>query len=321
MAVGKPHGWIGMPQVKDLFAAYLFEPLQQWFLLLDRHAGAGRWKVVHHAIELSMLIALAVILLLGLRKLFSAGQRTSPDSSRALLLVGYLLLSAPAILFVLSHLITPVFVTRYMLPSGIGLAIVLADFADARGSDRQTSSRLVWACGATFLAILPVLSSLLMPPLPLSWQYLDITRLDQAVPANIATVADWGDDFEKLMRYSRSPRAHYYYLLDWPAALAGPPQAVPAYHLLSATRNVGYYPRSIEDSDAFLCSHTDFLVLDTHLVEQDADAPTWFDQRIRKTPQFAWRKLGSFDAPYFPVVKRELVSVHRIEPLPFCGKP
>ena len=96
---------------------------------------------------------------------------------------------------------------------------------------------------------------------------------------------------------------------------------MPAYHLLSATRDAGYYPRSIEDSDAFLCSHTDFLVLDTHLVEQDADAPTWFDQRIRKTPQFSWRTLASFDAPYFPLVKRELILVHRIEPLSFCGKP
>ena len=79
-----------------------------------------------------MLIALAVILLLGLRKLLSSEQRTSPGSRSSLLLVGYLMLSVPVILFVLSHLITPIFVTRYMLPSGIGLAIVLTDFADAR---------------------------------------------------------------------------------------------------------------------------------------------------------------------------------------------
>jgi hypothetical protein len=321
MAVGKPHGWIGMPQTKDLLAAYLFEPFTQWFLLVERHAGDAVWKMVHHAVELPMLIAVAVILLLGLRKLISAEQRSSPDPRSALLLAGYLLLSAPLMLFVLSHLITPVFVTRYMLPSGIGLAIVLADFADAHGSDSQASSRLAWACGAMFLAILPTLSSLLMPPLPSSWQYLDLQRLDQTVPANIAVVTDWGDDFEKLMRYSRSLRAHYYYLLDWPAALAGPKPEVPAYHLLSATRDAGYYPRNIQESDAFLCSHTDFLVLDTHLIGQDADGPTWFDQRIRKTPQFAWRILGSFDAPYFPVVKRELISVHRREPLPFCDKP
>jgi hypothetical protein len=321
MAVGKPHGWIGKPKLEYLFPAYLFAPFQQWFLLLERHSGDARWKMVQHLVEFSMLIALAVILLLGLRRLLAAEQRASPDPGSALLLTGYLLLSVPLILFVLSYLITPIFVARYMLPSGIGLAIVLADFADARGSDSPAPSRLVWAGAASFLAILPVLSSLVMPPLPSSWQFLDVQRLDRTVPANTAVVADWADDFAKLKRYRHSLRAHYYFLLDWPAALAGPKPAVTSYHLLASNRDAGYYSRSIMDSDAFLCSHTDFVVLDTHLIGQDADGPTWFDQRIRQAPEFAWRILDSFDAPYFPVVKRELISVHRREPLAFCNKP
>jgi Dolichyl-phosphate-mannose-protein mannosyltransferase len=321
MAVGKPHGWIGKPKLEYLFPAYLFAPFQQWFLLLERHSGEARWKMVQHLVEFSMLIALAVILLLGLRKLLAAEQRTSPDPGSAVLLPGYLLLSAPLILFALSYLITPVFVARYMLPAGIGLAIVLADFADAHGSDGKAPSRLVWAGVASFLAILPMLSSLLMPPLSSSWQFLDVQRLDRTVPANTAVVADWADDFAKLKRYRHSLHAHYYFLLDWPAALAGPKPAVTSYHLLSANRDAGYYSRSIKDSGAFLCSHTDFVVLDTHLIGQDADGPTWFDQRVRQAPEFAWRVLDSFDAPYFPVVKRELISVHRREPLAFCNKP
>jgi hypothetical protein len=321
MAVGKPHGWIGKPELEYLFPAYLFAPFEQWFLLLERHSGGARWKMVHHAVEFPMLIVLAVILLLGIRRLFPAEQRTSPDARSALLMAGYLLLSAPLILFVLSYLITPLFLARYMLPSGIGLAIVLADFADARGSDSPASSRLVWASVASFLAILPMLSSLVMPPLSSSWQFLDVQRLDHTVPANLAVVTDWADDFAKLMRYPHSPHAHYYFLLDWPAALAGPKPAVTSYHLLSFNRDVGYYSGSIEDSNAFLCSNTDFLVLDTHLIGQDADGPTWFDQRVREAPEFAWRILDSFDAPYFPVVKRELISVHRREPLPFCKQP
>ena len=321
MAVGQPHGWIGKPELKLLFPAYLFAPFEQWFLLLERHSGDARWKMLHHVVEFSMLVALAVILVLGLRKLLAARQRTNTDPESALLLAGYLLLSAPLILFVLSYLVTPIFLARYMLPSGIGLAIVLADFADARGSDRPASSRLVWAGAATFLAILPMLSSLVMPPLRSSWQFLDVQRLDHAVPANMAVVADWEDDFAKLMRYSHSPHSHYYFLLDWPAALAGPKPAVTSYHLLASNRDVGYYSRSIQDSDAFLCSHTEFLVLDTHLIGQDADGPTWFDPRVREAPEFAWKGLDSFDAPYFPVVKRELISVHRRAPLTFCNQP
>jgi hypothetical protein len=321
MAVGKPHGWIGKPELKYLFPAYLFAPFEQWFLLLERHSGGARWKMVHHAAEFAMLMALAVILLLGLRKLLAAKQRTSFDPGSALLLIGYLLLSAPLILFVLSYLVTPIFLARYMVPSGIGLAIVLADFADARGSDNPAASRLVWVGVATFLAILPMLSSLVMPPLRSSKQFLDVQRLDHTVPENIAVVTDWADDFAKLMRYPHSPHSNYYFLLDWPAALAGPKPDVTSYHLLSSNRDVGYYSPSIQDSDAFLCSHTDFLVLDTHLIGQDADGPTWFDQRVREAPEFTWRKLDSFDAPDFLVVKRELISVHRREPLTFCNKP
>jgi hypothetical protein len=321
MAVGKPHGWIGKPQLEYLFPAYLFDPFEQWFLVLERHYGDERWRMVHHVVEFPMLIALAVILLLGLRNLRAAEQRTSLDPRNALRLAGYLLLSAPLILFVVSYLIAPVFVPRYLLPSGIGLAIVLADFADARGSDSPTSSRLAWAVVATFLAILPMLSSLVMPPLLSSRQFLDVQRLDHTVPANVPVITDWADDFAKLMLYPHSPQSHYYFLLDWPAALAGPKPDVTSYHLLSSDREVGYYPGSIEDSDAFLCSHTDFLVLDAHLIGQDADGPTWFDQRVREVPAFAWRILDSFNAPYFPEVKRELISVHRTEPLAFCNKP
>jgi hypothetical protein len=321
MAVGKPHGWIGKPELKFLFPAYLFAPFEQCFLLLERHTANARWKMVHHVVEFLMLMALAVILVRGLRKLLTAERQSTPDPRSALLLAGYLLLSAPLILFVLSYLITPIFIARYLLPSGIGLVIVLADFADSRGSDSPASSRLVWVGMAAFLAILPMLSSLLLPPLPSSWQFLDVQRLDHTVPANMPVVADWADDFAKLMRYPDSPHSHYYFLLDWPAALAGPKPAVTSYHLLSANQDVGYYSRNIQDSNAFLCSHTDFLVLDTHLIGQDADGPTWFDQRVREAPEFAWSNLGSFDAPYFPEVKRELIAVHRTEPLAFCKNP
>ena len=321
MAVGKPHGWIGKPELKFLFPAYLFAPFEQWFLLLERHTGDARWKIVHHAVEFLMLVALALILMRGLRKLLTAERQSTPGPKSALLLAGYLLLSAPLILFVLSYLIAPIFIARYMLPSGIGLVIVLADFAHARGSDSPASSRFVWVGAPVCLAILPILSSLVMPPLPSSWQFLDVQRLDHTVPANMAVVADWADDFSKLMRYPHSPHSHYYFLLDWPAALAGPKPDVTSYHLLSANRNAGYYSQSIQDSDAFLCSHTNFVVLDTHLIGQDADGPTWFDQRVRNEPEFAWSNLGSFDAPYFPEVKRELIAVHRREPLTFCNKP
>jgi hypothetical protein len=167
---------------------------------------------------------------------------------------------------------------------------------------------------AMFLAILPVLTALALPPRHLNWAYLDVPRVDQAVSPNIAVVVDWQHDFAKLMRYSRNPQSQYYFLLDWPVALVGPGAFVVDYHLMAAYRDAGYYSQNIQDNDAFLCSHSDFLVLDS----QAWEALSWFDLAVRKMPQFEWRVLSSFDALG---VSRKLISVHRTEPLPFCKQP
>ncbi len=64
------------------------------------------------------------------------------------------------------------------------------------------------------------------------------------------------------MRFSQNPEARYYFLLDWPAALVGPRAFVLDYHLMQAYRDNGYYSKNIQDSHSFLCSHSDFVVLD-----------------------------------------------------------
>ena len=149
------------------------------------------------------------------------------------------------VLFVLSHLVTPVFSPRYFLPSGIGLAIVLAATADALGSDSNVASRtvprLLWQPVVFFLLISPVLTVRALGSQSLYRGYLDVQRLEQIVPPNVAVVAGWQEDFAKLMRYARSPNPQYYFLLDWPAALVGPRAFVLDYHLMQAYRNNGYY--------------------------------------------------------------------------------
>jgi hypothetical protein len=315
MATGRPHGWIEMPKITHLFRSYLFGTFHPWFILLESRLGEATYEVVHHAVQSVMVALLAVIFLLRLRK-FAASERTTSDPRSALLLAAYLLLSVPVVLFVLSHLITPVFVPRYLLPSGIGLSIVLADFADALGSDRKVSSRWAWGAMVSFLAISPILSALALPPLASSWRYLDVSRLERSVSPNTAVVADWQDDFAKLMRYAQNPRTQYYFLLDWPSALKGPRTSVPDYHLMSAYRDVGYYSANIQDNEPFLCLHNDFLVLDSHITGPSAEEPSWFDLAVRKRPQFEWKELSSFDSTD---VERKLISVHRREQLPFCN--
>ena len=50
----------------------------------------------------------------------------------------------------------------------------------------------------------------------------------------------------------------------------------------------------------------------------DMQKPNWFDVNVRRTPQFEWKVIASFDATE---VTRKLITVHRRAPLPFCNQP
>ena len=299
-----------MPSVRDLLTGYLFQSLSPWLSHLRNPAHSGLFMIVRCTTALVVVVPLvSVFLLEGLGSL-PLCKRIKRHPGNALLVVGYVLLSAPITLFVLSHFITPIFVPRYFLPSGIGLAIVLAAFADRLGADTNSpglAPRFVWVSIVVLLLILPVLSSLSLPQRDLDNSYLDVRRLDNVVPPNTAVAVDWANDFLKIMRYSRGPLGHYYFMLDWPTALRGPKGMVPQYHLMEAYRNNGYYADNIQESHFFLCSHTDFLVLES---EQ-----SWFELTIENMPQFEWRVVDSF---YAPEVNRKLIAVHRRASLAFC---
>jgi hypothetical protein len=327
MVAGKPHGWIAMPTVTDLRTAYLFADSLPWLRLFKRHSLEVGFQIVSRTAEFVIYVPLAVVFFLGLRRIIRSGWRVISDPKSALLMLAYVLLSVPVVLFVLSHLITPVFVPRYFLPSGIGLAIVLAASADALSPDSQVHSRLVWVAIIVFLMISPVLTVLAVGPITLSWTYMDVRRLEQFVPPNVPVVAAWQQDFVKFMRYSKNPNVEYYYLLDWPAALVGPRAFVLDYHLMQAYRDNGYYAKWIQDSHYFLCSHPDFVVLDAPNANtldarndnsSDMQKPNWFDVNIRTMPQFEWRVIASFDGIE---VTRKLIAVHRRSPLGFCNQP
>ncbi|MGA3228052.1 MAG: glycosyltransferase family 39 protein [Acidobacteriaceae bacterium] len=311
MAAGKPRVWMVMPTVKFLVVSYIFDVFGPWFELLRHQPHQAPFQLVRQATEWGILITLALIFLLGLRELVKSGPRSGPAPRKALLLIAYLLLTIPVVLFVLSHLINPIFVPRYFLPCGIGVAIILADFADRLGADSPASSRMVWGSIVAFFVVSPVALALSLPPVAATPDYLDVAQVDHVVTPNIPVVVGWQQDFSRLMRFSLNPQTRYYFLLDWPAALAGPRAFVIDYHLMRAYRDNDYYSRNIQDSQGFLCSHPDFLVL-------NAEQHSWFDLTIRRMPQFEWKVIDFFDA-LDP--KRTLIAVHRRVPLDFCNQP
>ena len=325
-AAGKPHGWIAMPTLVDLRTAYLFADSLQWLRLFNRHSLRIGFLILSRGVELAIYVPLALVFLLGLRRIWRSGWRTISDSKNSLLLLAYSLLFIPPALFVISHLVTPVFAPRYFLPSGIGLAIVLTACADALGADKQRRPwwpHRLWVATVIFLMVLPVLTALAVGPMKLNIAYLDIEGVEEMVPAGMPVVAAWQEDFVKFMRLSRNPEVRYYYLLDWPAALVGPRAFVVDYHLMQAYRDNGYYAKNILDSTSFLCSYPDFLVLDSPNANTldannnspDFKKPNWFDFNIATKPQFEWKVLASFDGPW---VARKLIRVHQKAPLPFC---
>jgi hypothetical protein len=320
MAAGKPHGWIPVPSLSRFFDAYTFWDFLPWLSLVQRHVPEFLFQICRQGVRLAILLPIAILLFLTVRKLLRAN-RLSPTQEDALLLAGFALLSMPIVLFVVSHLLTPVFVARYLLPSGIGVSIILAAFASRLSSYvpdwLKPAQRLVSMLVVLFLVTCPVSSALLRGPAADNPRFLDVERLDGMVSPDAAVVVGWQQDFAKIMRYSRKPENHYYFLLDWPAALAGPSAYVLDYHLLHAYQDAGYYSPRIQDSHAFLCSHVDFVVLDAHVLVPLDQEPTWFDFAIRNNPEFEWKNIDSLDAPD---MKRELIAVHRRAPLNHCDQ-
>jgi hypothetical protein len=330
MAVGKPHGWIAMPTLTDLRTGYLFSDFLPWLRFFMRSSLRAGFEVTSRTAEFLIYVPFAVVFVLGMRRIWKSGWRVIADPKGALLLLAYTLLSMPMVLFVLSHLITPVFAQRYFLPSGIGLAIVLAASAQALGADSRPGARLparlAWTAIVLFLTILPVFTVLAVKPIDQNLSYLDVQRLERSVPPGVPVVVGWQEDFAKLMRLAHDPEGRFYFLLDWPSALVGPRTFVVDYHLMQAYRANGYYSHNIWDNREFLCSHADFVVLDAPNANTldgapgrslEMNKPNWFDMNIKNNPEFAWKIIGSFDGPE---AVRKLISVHRQGSVAFCSQ-
>ena len=320
MAAGKPHGWIPVPTLSRFLDAYSFWDYLPWLSLIQRHVPDLWFQICRQGVRAAIMLPTAVVLFIEARRLLRARRPFSPTTEDALLLAAFSLLSMPIVLFVVSHLLTPVFVPRYLLPCVIGVSIILASFATKLSSlVSPRSLRAAISIGVVgFLVTCPVASALLRGTADGNPRFLDVERLDRHILPNAAVVVGWQQDFAKIMRYSQKPGNHYYFLLDWPAALAGPPAYVLDYHLMQSYRNSGYYSEGIQDSRAFLCSHTNFLVLDAHSLVPLEPEPSWFDFAIKNNPAFAWKTVESFDTPD---MNRKMIAVQRRAALDDCGRP
>ncbi|HEX4311132.1 MAG TPA: glycosyltransferase family 39 protein [Acidobacteriaceae bacterium] len=265
-AVGKPHSWIAVPTISDLaiglsfwlFGGIYFPPLRNHPLGLAAGWGCAMICVI-------ALLATAIV-----------GLKSSNSVRRPTFLIALALLSAPVVFFAVSHIASPIYVARYMIPSALGIAMLAVCRAEETKSRFSSGSLLL----AFVFLLFPVAAALLAKPAT-----LDVARID-AIAAGRPIVCPWLQDFLLLTRYSADP-AHPQYPLDENAALRGPAGAIGGFHLMSNYRSQGYLTSQIIDAPQILGRPT-FLVLD------DTDT-NWFSLEIANQPRFTWKVLAQID--------------------------
>lgn len=266
MAIAKPYGWLTPPT-----AVHVLLALSCWLFSGIYHPLLGTPTADLIGIVCG-LICVAIPVVAALQAL-----RRAAPSRRAVLLVGLALVAGPLAFTLVSYLITPIWVARYMLPMALGLAMLAASCFDSIRPMRGKAGGLL----GFVLLLLPLLAAVVAKP-----EYLDMARVDQ-IAAGRHVVCDWTRDFMLMVRYSPHPAA-VEYPLDWPAALEGPRVSVGAYNLLQNYRREGYLTPNLYDVSAVLDQKT-FLVL-------DSTETNWFQLRIAGNPRYEWKQVAQIDA-------------------------
>lgn len=279
MAVGRPRSWIPAPHSGALLTGltcWIFTSL--YWPSYQRHP---------HFMMLGWLAALVcmVVLLFGALRILRAG----PAARHPLLLLGLFLVAAPEFFFVLSRLAEPVFLPRYLILCALGVALLAAAWFE----DHPLRSASAAGAVAALLLLLPLVSVALVRP-----ETLDVAALDR-IAAGRTVVCDWSRDYLLLHRYA--PNApQFEYVLDWPAALAGPLVATTDFHLMQNYRREGFYAGTLPDVSQVL-ARPSFLLLD--------DSETnWFQLRIAHNPRFASKLIAPLDA------RRRLLLIIQVAP-------
>lgn len=223
----------------------------------------------------------------------------SGDSVRlTLVLLAVCLLAVLPAIFVLSRLVVPIFLDRYLLPSAFGWSVVVAHITWRLSFDIADGRRGRWsalASGLLFctLATYPVVFALARPR---------ATRPDLAVEAAHAAlpvVVESGHQFWPLRHYGRRGGDRFRFLLDDEIA-ADPDNAAGALQeqkLMRLYADLGYLGASVEDGGQFLCAHTRFLVV-------DRPGFTWFERRVRDSTTYRWRTVGDHLDSVIQLVER-----------------
>ena len=251
------------------------------------------------------IVFLAVAVLRDHESEKSSGPRS--PRIRPLVILGLAWMLLPLIAFLIFQLAPrPVFMERYMLPSAVGFAVVLAVGADTllEGA-RLPAVRSLRTSGQGIMALCWVALFALLPLAPLqqarTTAYPDsiVPTVSKLAPPGIPVVMAWQWEFLQANFYARQEPPRYFYVLDREMAMS-PDSAIDEplfFNERTAWKNAGYWADRTLESNAFLCRYERFAVL-------DAPRRLWFTRRVLHNPAFEVESIMPVDGRYFAVVHR-----------------
>jgi hypothetical protein len=266
--VSRPRSWMPTPSVLDLIGSFSF------------------------GLFLLPIIVLVVVIGGVLQPTTETASAPKWDAQRsperiALIILAGALLTIPLASFVVSRVVLSIFYDRYFVPSVIAWAIVLAEIVTAVTRARPVSAngnpiREIGSGSAALclgLVLFPLFFALTRPRMPMPGEALAEMGL-QGIPV----VAESPLEFLPGHHYSAQTGIEYYYVLDWPAALAGARNATVDYKMMRAVNRTRGVERVV-DAAQFLCLHPRFVVLDRTDMQ-------WYELRLRDHPSMATQRLG-----------------------------
>jgi len=258
-------------------------------LLLSLIAGALLMRTYPTMLDIALLAALIPLAAFGLRQ-----QPCARDHlRRALLLAAAVLLAAPPAAGIFSLVVKPVFVPKYVLPSMLGMVILLTWIAES-GSRFPLAGRRAAMIGAAWTGLLAAM--LLMPPLSAIRESADQpptyglsrTDVEALIPQGMPVAVESYFEFLPLRLNTTRAGAPYHYVGDADAAWspAADRSALLHYRGMQLWKTLGYLsPTEAPEWRDFVAQYGRFAVIHSpgHL---------WFEWRIKSNPDYSWRSLG-----------------------------
>lgn len=277
--------------------------VRRWnLLLLLGLAGAAilDWKNFL-LIETALLALVIVLAARGFPQVHQA-----PDRLRgALLMAAAVLVAAPPAAGIFSWLVRPVFVPKYVLPSMLGMAILLAWMVEnlsrvPLAKHGATCIGIGWAILLIALLITPLLSALREDSHQAPRYGIRNTDVEALVPGGIPIAVENFHLFLPLQQAAPPTGRSYFYVGDLEAAsvAAADPSALLHYRGSRLWRSLGYLPAGAPEWQDFLARYPVFAVV-------HSPGHFWFEWRIRDNPDYTWRSLGKLGRHEVVLVERK----------------